>query len=91
MGYHASFSLFITATFERYQSRYRSSRAYMNLLLGLGELGQYLILAAHNFGFGACMTPALRDVEISELLGIDGRREEALYYIGVGVPASSMD
>jgi SagB-type dehydrogenase family enzyme len=86
MGYQASFSLFITSVFERYQCRYRSSRAYMNLLLGLGEFGQYIILAAHNAGLGACMTPALRDAKISQLLGIDGRKEEALYYIGVGVP-----
>ena len=74
MGYNNSFSLFLTAVFERYQYRYRSSRGYMNLLVGLGEFGQYLILAAHNYGLGACMTPALRDNEISKHLRIDGKK-----------------
>ncbi len=86
MGYDNAFSLFLTARYEEYQRRYRSSRAYMNLLVGVGELAQYLILAAHSIELGACMTPALRDRELSEYLKIDGRNEEALYYVGIGLP-----
>jgi SagB-type dehydrogenase family enzyme len=85
MALKAGVSIFITAIFERYQWRYRYPRAYMNLLVNLGELCQNLILAAEAAGAGSCMTPALRDELLCHELGLNPAEEEPLYYLGLGV------
>jgi SagB-type dehydrogenase family enzyme len=88
MSRRTTFGIFITAVFERYMSRYRYSNAYRNLLINLGEIGQALILAAGAFGLATCMTPALRDSDAEQMLHVDGRSEQVLYYLGFGVERS---
>lgn len=62
--------------------------AYLELLLGLGRVGQAVILALHSAGMGAWMTPALDEALAAELFGLDPS-EEMLYMIKFGVPARS--
>jgi SagB-type dehydrogenase family enzyme len=76
-----------TAVIERLQWRYRSPRAYRDLLIGLGHLSQTVLLLATAMGLGAVFATAICDQDLELLIGIDGTSEILLGVAAVGHPA----
>jgi SagB-type dehydrogenase family enzyme len=79
-----AFSIFLVANFERYMWQYRYSRAYRNMFISIGELGQALLLAGQAEGLNSCMTPAIRDTFVDEQLSLGNLNRQAVYYLGFG-------
>jgi SagB-type dehydrogenase family enzyme len=75
--------LVFTAVFQRLRWKYQE-RAYRYALLEAGHLGQNLYLSATSMGMGACAVGAFRDDGLNALLGVDGKREAALYLLAGG-------
>lgn len=82
----AGFCLFVVVQWERYMWIYRHSRAYLNLLIQLGEFGQEVLQAISRRGLGAWMTPAITESKAAALLQLDPWRQDAMYFIKVGPP-----
>ena len=80
----AAFAIIVAIDFPRYMWLYRYPRAYRNLLISLGELGQLLLLAGQALGLRSCMTPAIRDSFADDLLGLASLDTQAHYYLGFG-------
>ncbi len=82
----AGFCLFVVVHWERYMWVYRHSRAYLNLLIQLGEFGQEVLQAISRRGLGAWMTPAITESKAGALLRLDPLRQDAMYFLKVGPP-----
>lgn len=80
----APVALFFTARFERFQWRYRHSRALRNVLIEAGALGQRAVLAATALELDSFMTPALQDRRAELVLDIDGMAEGVIYLVAFG-------
>jgi SagB-type dehydrogenase family enzyme len=76
-----------TAVIERTRWRYRSRRAYRDILLELGHVSQTMLLSAGAMGLGAVFATALKDVEIERLIGCDFAAELPLGVTSIGFPA----
>ncbi len=81
-------SLFVVVQWDRYQWLYRHSRAYLNLLIQIGEFGQELLQAGYQLGLAGWMTPAVAESPAAALLGLDevGSDVDAMYYLKLGYP-----
>ncbi|MFJ3927531.1 nitroreductase family protein [Streptomyces sp. NPDC090022] len=79
-------SLFVTVQWDRYQWLYRHSRAYMNLLIQIGEFAQELLQAGYQLGLGGWLTPAIAESRAAALLGLDriDSDADAMYYLKLG-------
>lgn len=82
----AGFCLFVVVQWDRYMWIYRHSRAYLNLLIQIGEFGQEVLQAMNCRGLGAWMTPAITETKASGLLELDPLRQDAMYFIKIGPP-----
>ncbi|MDR7313776.1 SagB/ThcOx family dehydrogenase [Brevibacillus nitrificans] len=80
----ACFSLLVTAEFKRYQWRYRHERALRNLFTDSGRILQKMILIANVFSMDCFLTPAIKDLEINQLLKLDAKIEGSIYSLTVG-------
>jgi SagB-type dehydrogenase family enzyme len=79
-----AFAIVVAIDFPRYMWLYRYGRAYRNLIISLGELGQLLLLGGQAIGLKSCMTPAIRDSFADEMLGLESPDSQAHYYLGFG-------
>jgi SagB-type dehydrogenase family enzyme len=79
-------SLFVTVQWDRYQWLYRHSRAYINLLIQIGEFAQEVLQAAYQLGLAGWLTPAVAESRAEALLGLDkvGSAADAMYYMKLG-------
>jgi nitroreductase len=75
-----------TAVIERLQWRYRSPRAYRDLLIGLGHVSQTVLLLASAMGLGAVFATAVCDEDLELLIGIDPTSEILLGVTALGHP-----
>jgi SagB-type dehydrogenase family enzyme len=82
----AGWCLFVCVHWERYMWIYRHARAYINLLVQLGEFGLELLQATYSCGLGAWMTPAVHESRAARLLALDPSEEEAMYFFKIGPP-----
>jgi SagB-type dehydrogenase family enzyme len=64
------FVVFIVADLRRYAWLYRHSRAYLHLLIQVGELGQELLMAATELGLGGWPSPAVHESRSAAILGL---------------------
>jgi SagB-type dehydrogenase family enzyme len=83
---HAPALILYTAVIERMQWRYRSPRAYRDLLIGLGHLNHTVLLLASAMGLGAVFATAVCDEDLELLIGIDGTSEILLGVTAIGHP-----
>ncbi|MFJ4654374.1 SagB/ThcOx family dehydrogenase [Nocardia sp. NPDC088792] len=83
-----AFLLIHTAVIARTRWRYRSRRAYRDILIEVGHVSQTLLLTATAMGLGAVTATAVRDELVEQLIGCDGIAEPVLAVTAVGVPAS---
>ena len=72
-----------TAVIERTRNTY-GERAYRDIYLDCGHIGQNFYLAAEALGLNACVVVAYYDDEINELLDLDEKKEFAVYMGVVG-------
>jgi len=80
----ASFTLVLTADFEKYQWRYRHERALRHLYMSVGRVAQRLLIVAQAHGLGSLPTPATRDSDTCALLRLDPVRTTPLYTLTMG-------
>jgi SagB-type dehydrogenase family enzyme len=64
-------SVFVVVQWDRYQWLYRHSRAYLNLLIQIGEFAQELLQAAYQLGLVGWLTPAVAESRAAAMLGLD--------------------
>jgi len=62
------FVVFIVADMRRYAWLYRHSRAYLHVVIQIGELGQELLMAATELGLGGWPSPAVHESRSAVLL-----------------------
>ncbi|KUL36997.1 hypothetical protein ADL22_23040 [Streptomyces sp. NRRL F-4489] len=81
-------SLYVTVQWERYQWLYRHSRAYLNLLIQVGEFAQEVLQAAYQLGLVGWLTPAVAESRAARMLGLDQvpADADAMYYLKLGYP-----
>ena len=81
-------SIFVVVQWDRYQWLYRHSRAYLNLLIQIGEFGQEVLQAGYQLGLAGWLTPAVAESRAATLLGLDevGSDADAMYYLKLGYP-----
>lgn len=61
------FCIFVASQWERYAWIYRHSRAYINLLIQLGEVSQEILSQAYSRGLAGWMTPAVTESKANKL------------------------
>jgi len=84
------FVLFLVADLRGYAWLYRHSRAYLHVLIQVGELGQELLTAATAVGLAGWVTPAVHESRAAEILCLpsdDG--VEPLSIVKLGRPRRS--
>jgi SagB-type dehydrogenase family enzyme len=81
----AAFVIACAAVPGRTTAKY-GERGYRYVLIETGHVGQNVLLQAVSLGLAAVPIGAFNDAELGRLLGIDGKREAALYLIAVGAP-----
>lgn len=81
----SGFCLFLVLNLDAARTS-TSPDGYMDTFLALGQAGQALVRSACLLQLGAWMTPAISESKCAALLGLDVQRQEALYFIKVGVP-----
>ncbi|GIW68509.1 MAG: hypothetical protein KatS3mg100_003 [Candidatus Parcubacteria bacterium] len=67
------FCVFVGVQWERYAWLYRHSRAYLNLLIQLGELAQEFTAVATSLGLGSWLTPAVAETRAKRLCCLEDR------------------
>lgn len=75
--------LVVTSLFDRSRFKY-ADRAYRYDLIECGHLGENVYLAGTAMGLGVCGMGAFDDDAVNQLVGVDGKREAALYLLSVG-------
>lgn len=79
-----SFGLYITSRLDKIWWKYKHSRAYRVTMLDIGHTSQTTLLTATALGLNTWMTGAFKDSDLEKFLGIDGIKETALFFIGIG-------
>jgi SagB-type dehydrogenase family enzyme len=64
------FVVFVVAELRGYAWLYRHSRAYIHILIQVGELGQELLMAATQLGLAGWTTPAVHESRCAAILGL---------------------
>jgi SagB-type dehydrogenase family enzyme len=80
------FVVFVVADLRGLAWLYRHSRAYLHVLIQVGELGQELLIAATELGLGGWTSPAVHESRTAELLGLHGDGVEPLSLVKLGRP-----
>ncbi|HEY5318103.1 MAG TPA: SagB/ThcOx family dehydrogenase [Solirubrobacteraceae bacterium] len=81
------FVVFVVADLRSYAWLYRHSRAYLHLLIQVGELGQELLMAATALGLGGWTSPAIHESRAARLLGLpDDDAVDVLAMLKLGRP-----
>ena len=66
----SGFVVYVVADFRGYAWLYRHSRAYLNVLIQVGHLGQELLTAATGIGLAGWPSPAVHESRVRALLGL---------------------
>lgn len=81
-------ALYLCSQWDRYRFLYRHSRAYINLLIQVGELAQEFVTAISSWGLGCWESPAIQEKQAAALLdtpvGVD-----PVLFLKFGVPESA--
>lgn len=83
----AGFVLFVVADLRGYAWLYRHSRAYLHVLIQVGELGQEILMTATELGLVGWTTPAIHESRTAALLGLaDDDALDVLSMVKLGRP-----
>jgi len=83
MVVEANVVVVLTAVFERTERRY-GGRAQRYIAMEAGHIAQNVCLVATAIGLGTCAIGAFHDDAVNRVMGLDGRRESALYLVTIG-------
>ena len=75
--------LVLSAVFQRTTQRY-GDRGYRYIHFEAGHVAQNACLMATALRLGSCCVGAFHDKDFDRLLGLDGRKESALYLVAIG-------
>ena len=73
----------LTAIFDRSRHKY-GERGYRYAYIEAGHVSQNIFLQAHSLGLGSVCVGAFLDDHLNRLIGVDGRKEAAIYLHAVG-------
>jgi SagB-type dehydrogenase family enzyme len=76
--------IYITSRLDKIWWKYKHSKAYRVTMLDIGHVSQTTLLTATALQLKTWMTGAFRDAELEGFLGIDGIKETAVFFIGIG-------
>jgi SagB-type dehydrogenase family enzyme len=76
----SSFAVVLTAVFQRARMKY-SERSYRYVMLEAGHIGQNYCLVAEALSLKTCPMAGTADVELEELLDIDGITESVVHSV----------
>jgi nitroreductase len=83
------FVLFVVADLRGYAWLYRHSRAYVHVLIQVGELGQEILMTATEQGLVGWTTPAIHESRTAALLGLpDDDAVDVLSMVKLGRPVA---
>lgn len=83
----SGFAVFVVADLRGLAWLYRHSRAYLHVLIQVGELGQELLTSATELGLVGWTTPAIHESRTAEILGLpDDDAVDALSMVKLGRP-----
>jgi SagB-type dehydrogenase family enzyme len=83
----AGFVVFVVADLRGYAWLYRHSRAYLHVLMQVGELGQEILMAATQLGLVGWTTPAIHESRAAALLALpDDDAVDAVSMVKLGCP-----
>lgn len=86
------FAIFVVTNLRSYAWLYRHSRAYIHMLIQLGELGQDVVTVATALELGGWTTPAIHESRAAALLGLpDEDGIEVLWMVKLGRPLRRAD
>jgi SagB-type dehydrogenase family enzyme len=81
------FVIFVVADLRGYAWLYRHSRAYLHVLMQVGELGQEILMTATELGLGGWTSPAVHESRTAALLGLPSDDAvDALSMVKLGRP-----
>ena len=81
------FVIFVVADLRGYAWLYRHSRAYLHMLIQVGELGQEILMTATELGLVGWTTPAVHESRTAALLGLpDDDAIDVLSMVKLGRP-----
>lgn len=80
-----AFGVYITARFDKSWWKYKHSRSYRVVMLDIGHVSQTFQLCATALNLNTWITGAFKDTEVSELLGVNGKSESPILFIGAGI------
>lgn len=81
----SGFCLFFVVQWERYQWLYRHSRAYINLLIQLGDIGQEFLFYSCLNQVSGWMTPAVNESQVAKILKLNSKKQTAMYFMKLGI------
>lgn len=80
----ACYSIVMSIDFDQYQYRYKHERALRNLFIEVGRISQYVVIEAEKFNVKSLTTPAMNDIDISNMLNINPLLNYPIYSITQG-------
>jgi SagB-type dehydrogenase family enzyme len=79
-----SAAFFYTARWDRHVWKYRYARSYRMVMFDIAHLVQTTLVAATALDLRSFLTPALRDTEAAQFLGVDDLEESPIYVTSIG-------
>lgn len=81
----SGFCLFFGVNWDRYKWIYRHSRAYLNLLIQIGEFSQEFLYYGYNLGLTSWMTPAVSETYTNELFELKNKKTDIVFFMKFGI------
>jgi|GEM_PF-3060240 len=78
------FCIFITVDWKRYMWTYRHARAYINLLIQIGELAEEFLIYAYSNNLAGWLTPAVSETMASKLFNIQDQDVDVMTFMKFG-------
>jgi SagB-type dehydrogenase family enzyme len=75
----------LSAIFDRIRHKY-GERGYRYVYMEAGHISQNISLQAVSLGLGSVGVGAFLDTKVNQLIGVDGKKEAAIYLHAVGTP-----
>jgi len=79
------FCLLIGSDWERYSWIYRHSRAYINLLIQIGEISEEFLIEAYGRNISGWMTPAVSETLSNKMCKVYNKNIDMLYFMKFGI------
>ena len=79
----AAVTFVLSAIFDRLRCKY-GERGFRYAYIEAGHISQNIYLESVSLGLGSVCVGAFLDEKVNQLIGVDGRKEAAIYLHAVG-------